>query len=231
MIRAEGLRKRFGPVVALDDVSLHVAPGEAVVLLGPNGAGKTTLLRAIAGLAAVSSGRLTLAGVPVPPSSRTVRRFVGIVPQRTAFPRTVTVREFLASAARLRGVDGADGERVMARLALAGSADRRVHDLSGGMQQRVAIAQALLGDPPVLLLDEPTTGLDPASAHGFRALLAEIKGEGKTIVMSTHLLNELASFADRIGVMQGGRLVAYRAIQEVGADLEGAYLDLVGARP
>lgn len=241
MIRATGLVKHYGPYRALDGVDLTIAAGETVALVGPNGAGKTTLLKALAGLCRLDGGSIAVgpagdlpAGAVSAESLDELRAAVGFVPQRTAFPRRTEVLELLETYAELRGLDEAEARRAATRAGLAGALERRIGELSGGMHQRLAIAQALLGDPPVLILDEPSTGLDPAAAAAFRRLLSDLRAEGKTILLSSHLIAEVEALADRVVLLFHGKVAA---ALDAAADwsrrapsgLEGRYLDLVAA--
>ncbi len=242
MIRATGLVKHFGPYQALDGVDLTIRTGETVALVGPNGAGKTTLLKALAGLCRADGGTVAVgdaagdAAASAPPfsafSTQALRAAVGFVPQRTAFPRRTEVLELLETFAALRGLDAAEAQRAATRAGLGSALDRRIGDLSGGMHQRVAIAQALLGDPPVLILDEPSTGLDPAAASAFRRLLADLRAEGKTIVVSSHLIAEVEALADRVVLLFDGKIAAELDAaadwsRRAPSGLEARYLELV----
>jgi Cu-processing system ATP-binding protein len=210
MIEVRHLVKDFGPLRAVDDVSFPVGPGETFALLGPNGSGKTTILKCLAGLVHPTSGEVRIDG----PFS--------YLPQRVAFPENLTAREVLRFYARLR-------RAPLDRAQFNGFPDRPVQELSGGMLQRLGIAVAALGDAPVLLLDEPTISLDPEGAGAFREFLTRLRGQGRTILFSTHVLPDVEVLADRVGVLAGGRLAALKPMAELRRPwaLEELYRELV----
>lgn len=205
-IEARGLTKRFGPVRALRGVDLEVAAGASLAVVGPNGAGKTTLLRLLAGLARPSAGTLRIG--PQQPDRRRVRAGIGYVGHATLLYPELSARENLRFAARLQGAS--DGEAragdLIERHGLAAFADRPTGSYSRGMAQRTAIARALVHDPPLVLLDEPFTGLDPAAAEALATRLARLHGEGRTVVLVTHDLARAADFAERVVVLERGQL-------------------------
>ncbi len=210
MIKVQDLTKRFGSLVAVDHLSFEVQSGEAVALWGPNGAGKTTALRCVLGLLPYE-GLIHVAGHDVRHQGKIVRRLIGFVPQELNFHDDMTVEETLYFYARLKKVS-AEAQVMDAptleRLGLAGHTRKLVRELSGGMRQRLALAIALLADPPLLLLDEPTANLDARARDALLALLADLKSMGKTLVFSSHRFEEVATLADRVLVMEQGRLVA-----------------------
>ncbi len=195
---------RIGPRQILHDVSMDVEPGETVALMGPNGAGKTTLLRCILGLLHYE-GRIEVDGFDVRRRGVEARRRIGYVPQQPAFD-AMTAREALHFLARLRGVPPERGDDALRRVGLEAEGDRRISVFSGGMQQRLSVAAALVGDPPVLLLDEATANLDPAGRGELLDLLAGFKRAGKTLLLSSHRRSEVRSLADRVVVLQDGRI-------------------------
>jgi len=205
-IEAAGLEKRFGPISALRPLDLSVRAGTSLAVVGPNGAGKTTLLRLLAGLARPSAGRLEVG--PHDPDRRRRRAGVGYLGHATLLYPALTARENLVFAARLHGV--ADPRARAARLLeahdLGGLGDRRVGGFSRGMAQRVAIARALVHEPPLVLLDEPFTGLDPEAADALAARLAALHAGGRTVVLVTHGLGRAAAFAERVVVLRRGTL-------------------------
>jgi ABC-type multidrug transport system ATPase subunit len=209
MIQAQNVTKRFGRVTAIEGLSFQVEAGEAVALWGANGAGKTTALRCLLGVIPYQ-GAIRLAGHHTLYQGKQARRQLGFVPQEIRFHDGMTVAETLRFYARLKKTapDEPSAGRLLERLGLAGSAGAQVRDLSGGMKQRLALVIALLGDPPVLVLDEPTANLDVRARDEFLSLLAELKAEGKTLVFSSHRLEEVVTLADRVLVIEGGRLVA-----------------------
>jgi nitrous oxidase accessory protein len=207
MIHVHDLTKRFGALVALDHLSFAVQPGEAVALWGTNGAGKTTALRCLLGLLPYA-GTIQLHGYDVSLHGKTARRFVGFVPQELRFHDDLTVQETLHFYARLKKASLEPIESLLKRLNLFEHVRKPVKDLSGGMKQRLALAIALLADPPLLMLDEPTANLDARAREAFLALLFELKAAGKTLIFSSHRQDEVLSLADRILILEQGRLVA-----------------------
>jgi len=208
MIRVERLRKRFGAVVAVDDLSFQVESGETFALIGPNGAGKTTTLKLVLGLARPDAGAIAIGPRSLPPSDAQARRALGYVPQRVSFSPGRTAEEVLGFFADLRDLPRRAVGEALARVGLESIARRRATELSGGFTQRLSLAQALLGDPSVLVLDEPTASLDPEATWEFRSLLERLRHEGKTIVLCSHLLSEVERVADRVLILVGGRRAA-----------------------
>lgn len=220
LVEVEGLSRTYGERLALDRVSFGVAEGELFALLGPNGGGKTTLFKILATLLPPSSGSFRVDGLAPEASLRELRRRLGVVFQTPSLDRKLTVLENLLVHGAVLGLGGASlrvraGE-LLARMDVADRARDRVETLSGGLARRVEIAKALLGGPKVLLLDEPSTGLDPLARRSLRALLAELARGGTTVLLTTHLFDE-AEEAGRIGILDRGRLVALGTP----ADLEG----------
>lgn len=212
MIRIESLRKTYGRVVALHEIDLTVPRGEFFGLLGPNGAGKSTLLKAIVGLLHPTRGTVRIDGIDLFRDRRTALRRIGYVPQRIGFPAHQTVREVLAFHAALKGLVGEAVDRAVQRVGLQEDSHRCAGELSGGMMQRLGLAQALLAEPPVLVLDEPTVGLDPHIAADFRQILWDLNEAGTTIVLSSHLLGEVERIARRVAILKEGRIVAEDSI-------------------
>ena len=236
MIRYSGFGKRFGAVIAADAIDLSVAEGETLGLIGPNGSGKTTTLKALVGLVRPTAGRVTVDGVDAATSGREVRRLVGYLPQRLALPDGVTARAALRLCARLRGVSEEEIESLLDRVDLAAAADRVVDGFSGGMRQRLGLAAALLGRPPVLALDEPSAALDPTGALLVRDLVAEARVRGTTVILSSHDLAEVAVLAERIAVFAAGRVQAIGTLSELMAragarNLEEVYRRVTGVSP
>jgi lipooligosaccharide transport system ATP-binding protein len=233
MLSVCNLRKRYGDTFVVDGIDLSVARGECFGVLGPNGAGKTTTLRLLLGLIEPDAGRITLAGMPVPARAREARMKVGVVPQIDNLDPDFTVRENLIAYGRYFGMDrGAIGARVPALLEFAGlahKADAPIAELSGGMKRRLTLARALVHDPEILFLDEPTTGLDPQARHliwqGLRRLIAE----GKTIVLTTHFMDEAERLTDRLVILDHGRVVAEGAPRDlIAAHIEPAVVEAFG---
>jgi ABC-2 type transport system ATP-binding protein len=221
--------KRYRGRLAIDRVDLALAPGTTLGLLGPNGAGKTTLLRMLLGFAPPSAGTVRLRGRR--PSDPAARRRVGYLPERLQLPVRTRACDFLLLHARLAGLHGDEANReVDAMLALTGIADRRrerIGNLSKGLRQRLGFAQALLGEPELLLLDEPTSGLDPIGMRDAREWIQEVQRRGAAVLVSSHVLSEVERTCDRIAVLHEGRVVASGPTAElVGPDetLEDAFL-------
>jgi len=210
-ITAEHLRKTFGATVAVHDVSFRVERGEVVGFLGPNGAGKSTTLRMLTGVFPPSSGRATIAGHDVVRDALAARRALGYLPERAALYGEMPVERYLRFIADMKGVPargvGAAVRKVMDAAGIERVAHRLVGNLSKGYRQRVGIAQALLGDPPVLILDEPTSGLDPEQVTEIRALVQGL-GSERTVILSTHVLPEVETICSRVIIMNRGRILA-----------------------
>jgi len=218
-IAVEGLRFEYPGVLALEDVSFEVARGSVTALVGPNGAGKTTLLRCLAGLERPMLGMLRVAEVNVLEEPRLAHRKVGFLPDFYGLYDALSVRQCLMHAAAANGVAPAElaatAQRTAQRLDIHARLDSRAGELSRGQRQRVAIAQALAHAPEVLLLDEPASGLDPKARVEIRALLRELVRMGKTILISSHILEDIADLCNRIGLIERGRLVVEGALDEV----------------
>jgi ABC-2 type transport system ATP-binding protein len=209
-VEVREVEKRFGRVRALAGLSLAVEEGEFFALLGPNGAGKTTLISALGGLTRVDSGRLAVMGHDVSSDFRAARRAVGIVPQEIVFDPFFSVRETLEFQSGYFGLrrNGAWIDELLERLALAPKADANMRSLSGGMKRRVLVAQALVHRPPVIVLDEPTAGVDVELRQTLWGFIRELNAEGRTILLTTHYLEEAQQLCSRIAMMRDGRIVA-----------------------
>jgi Cu-processing system ATP-binding protein len=212
MIRVESLTKSYGPVTAVRDLTFAVARGETFALVGPNGAGKTTTLKVLLGLARPDAGRVTIGPDALRPDDPRARHALGYVPQRVAFPPGRTVRDVLGFFAALRGLGPDAVDRALARVGLAALAERRASTLSGGYTQRLSLAQALLGEPSLLVLDEPTASLDPEATWEFRSLVEQLRAEGITVLLSSHLLSEVERVADRVMILVDGRCAALESL-------------------
>jgi ABC-2 type transport system ATP-binding protein len=230
-VEVEGLSQTYGDRKALDSVSLTVGPGEVFALLGPNGGGKTTLFRILATFLPPASGTFRIDGISPLEDVREVRRHLGVVFQSPSLDRKLTVEENLLFQGEIWGLPRATLRKrcaeLLARLSLESRAKDRVETLSGGLARRVEIAKALLHAPRVLLLDEPSTGLDPLARRTLRALLAELAQADRTaVLLTTHLFDE-AEAADRIGILDRGRLVALGSPAELKREVGGDVLVLV----
>ena len=213
-ISVQGLTKRFGSVTAVEDLSFDVPPGTITGFIGPNGAGKTTTLRAVLGLVRPTAGIALIDGVPYVRLDQPARH-VGAVLEASGFHPGRTARDHLRVLAGRGGIPVGRVDDVLAEVDLAGAAPRRVGGFSLGMKQRLALAGALLGDPGILVLDEPTNGLDPAGVHWLRTFLRTRVDEGRTVLVSSHLLAELALSADSVVIIKGGRLVVEGPLAEI----------------
>jgi ABC-2 type transport system ATP-binding protein len=213
---AQGLAKRYGKIEALGGVDLAVAPGELVGLLGPNGAGKSTLVKIAVGLVRPSSGSATVCGTPA--GSAPARAALGYLAELFRFPGWYSADELLALHQRLARSDGGEQERreLLDLVGLTDARDRRVEAMSKGMQQRLGIAQALIGSPKVLFLDEPTSALDPAGRRTVRRLLEQLKERGVGVLLNSHLLSEIELVCDRVVILLRGKVVAEGSPAELG---------------
>lgn len=218
MIEAISLHKRYGPVAAVSDVSFRVERGEVAAFLGPNGAGKTTCMRILTGFLPATRGRCEVAGYDVAREPRMVRRVLGYLPENVPLYGDMRVREYLEFRARLKGVPARERrariEGVLDRCALVPMRQRLVRNLSKGYRQRVGLADALVSDPKVLILDEPTVGLDPNQAMEVRGLIRDLGAE-RTVLLSTHILSEAEAVSSRIIIIHHGRIL----VTETPADL------------
>ena len=209
-IRVEGLRKRFRTTQALDGVSLDIAAGEFFGLLGPNGAGKTTLISILAGLARADAGAAAVMGHDVVRDYRAARRALGVVPQELVYDPFFTVRETLRIQSGYFGLHRNDDwiDEIMHHLALTPHAGKGTQNLSGGMKRRLLVAQALVHKPPVIVLDEPTAGVDVDLRRSLWAFISRLNREGHTILLTTHYLEEAQALCGRIAMLKSGRIVA-----------------------
>jgi ABC-2 type transport system ATP-binding protein len=220
--------KRYGAVTALDRVSLEIAQGEFFGLLGPNGAGKTTLINVLAGLVRASAGRARVMGHDVVADYRAARRALGVVPQELVFDPFFTVRETLAFQSGYFGLRANDDwiEEVMHHLDLADKAEVNMRALSGGMKRRVLVAQALVHKPPVIVLDEPTAGVDVELRHALWQFVRRLNRDGHTVVLTTHYLEEAEALCGRIAMLKQGRIVALDTTQSLLRMHSGCYVEL-----
>ncbi len=222
------VHKRYGSLRALDGVSLDIAAGEIFGLLGPNGAGKTTLISVVAGLARADSGSVKVMGADVVADYREARRMLGVVPQELVFDPFFTVREALDIQSGYFGIrdNGNWVEEVMHNLDLTSKADVNMRLLSGGMKRRVLIAQALVHKPPVIVLDEPTAGVDVELRQSLWNFVRRLNRDGHTIVLTTHYLEEAELLCGRIGMLKAGRIVALDTTRNLLENFSGLQLKL-----
>ncbi len=224
-IAVDGLRKRFGPVVALDGLSFTVAPGQVTAFVGPNGAGKTTTMRAILGLDGLDEGTATVGGQPY----RSLRRpltHVGSLLDAAALQPSRTGRNHLLWLAHSQGLSSRRVDEVIAQAGFDKAARRKAGGYSLGMRQRLGIAAAMLGDPPVLMLDEPFNGLDPEGIVWVRGFLRSLAAEGRAVLVSSHLMSELEGAATHLVVIGRGRLVADTSVAELIAQVSAGLVTL-----
>lgn len=218
MIEAIGLTKRYGPVEAIRDVSFRVEDGEIVGFLGPNGAGKTTTMRILTGFSPASDGMAVVAGIDVQADPIGVRSRVGYLPESVALYDEMRLDKYLGYVATVKGVPAArralEVGRVIERCGLEPMGKRIIRHLSKGYRQRVGLAQALIGDPPVLIFDEPTVGLDPKQIIGIRQTIRELAGD-HTVLLSTHILHEVELLCTRVVIINGGRVIAEQRLEEL----------------
>jgi ABC-2 type transport system ATP-binding protein len=227
-IEIRGVSKTYGNVKALADIDLDILEGEFFALLGPNGAGKTTLISILAGLARADAGSLKVMGYDVATDYRGARRSLGVVPQELVFDPFFTVRETLQFQSGYFGLGRNDDwvDEVMARLDLTNRADFNMRALSGGMKRRVLVAQALVHKPPVIILDEPTAGVDVELRQGLWQFIRQLNGDGHTIVLTTHYLDEAEALCSRVGMLKQGKLVALDSTHNLLKGYSGAQLRL-----
>ena len=214
-IELSGVSKSYGPIEAVKDVSFSFGEGEIVALVGHNGAGKTTLIKMMLGLIRPSAGTVRVLGEDPATGAAEVRTRLGYLPENVSFNPALTGTETLRFYAALKRAGAGQIAGLLERVGLAGAANRRVRTYSKGMRQRLGLAQALLGEPKVLLLDEPTTGLDPASRRDFYHFLDELRDTGSTILLSSHALSELEGRADRVVIVGRGVKIADGTLDEL----------------
>lgn len=221
IIEIDHITREFGTFVAVDDISLSIRRGEVFGLIGHNGAGKSTLFKMMLGLLAPTRGSIRIDGEAVSgAAARKVRERIGYLPENVALWDNLSGLETLKFLARLKHIDTGTCAPMLEKVGLGHAGDRPVRAYSKGMRQRLGFAQALLGNPQVLFLDEPTTGLDPRAIHFFWDTLAELRAQGLTIVLTSHILAELQNRVDRVAVMANGRLQALGTLAELRARFE-----------
>jgi ABC-2 type transport system ATP-binding protein len=232
-ITARGIHKSFGEHTVLDDVDLEVDQGTIFALLGPNGAGKTTIVRTLSTLLKADAGTATVAGFDVATQPANVRESISLTGQFAAVDEILTGRENLVLMARLRRVKDAGqmADGLLARFQLIDAAKRRVATYSGGMRRRLDIAMSLIGNPPVIFLDEPTTGLDPQGRIEVWNSVKELAGQGTTVLLTTQYLDEAEQLADRIAILHEGRIIANGTLAELKQLLPPAKVEYVEKQP
>ena len=236
MIEVSHLTKKYGGHLAVDDVSFTVEDGQIYGLLGPNGAGKSTIMNILTGYLSATSGQVTVAGHPLPEEADEAKGCVGYLPEQPPLYPEMTVGEYLNFVAELKKVPRAQRKeqvlRAARRTGLEKVLPRLIRSLSKGYKQRVGIAQALLGSPKIIILDEPTVGLDPAQVIEMRKLIREL-GKAHTVILSSHILSEVQAVCQQVLILSKGKLAASGTLQELTADgrsLEEVFLALTGAQ-
>ena len=237
MIEVSHLTKQYGNHLAVDDVSFTVADGQICGLLGPNGAGKSTIMNILTGYLSATSGQVTVAGHPLPEEADAAKACVGYLPEQPPLYPEMTVQEYLTFAAELKGVKKAERKEQVCRAArrtgLETVLPRLIRSLSKGYKQRVGIAQALLGSPRLIILDEPMVGLDPAQVIEIRKLIREL-GRAHTVILASHILSEVQAVCQQILILSKGHLAAAGSLEELTADgksLEEVFLELTDGEP
>ena len=237
MIEVSHLTKKYGSRLAVDDISFTVEDGVIYGLLGPNGAGKSTIMNILTGYLSATSGQVTVAGHPLPEEADAAKACVGYLPEQPPLYPEMTVQEYLTFAAELKGVKKAERKEQVCRAArrtgLETVLPRLIRSLSKGYKQRVGIAQALLGSPRLIILDEPTVGLDPAQVIEIRKLIREL-GRAHTVILSSHILSEVQAVCQQILILSKGHLAAAGSLEELTADgksLEEVFLELTDGEP
>ena len=238
-IETKDLTKRFGSLTAVDHLSISVEAGEVFGLLGPNGAGKTTTINILVGLLEPTSGTVSVMGLDVLRESSRIKEMIGVCPQEPAFFPYLTGRENVMLMGNLHGMPGKDlkerTDELLEKVGLGEASGRRAGKYSGGMIRRTSLAMALINDPEVAFLDEPTVGLDPQSRRATWGLIRGLGDRGRTVVLTTHYIEEAEALADRVGVIDNGRLIALdtpRALMEKhgAGNLEEVFIELTGRK-
>jgi len=226
------LTKKFGKLIAVDGISFYVNPGEVFGFLGPNGAGKTTTIRMLTGQLLPTLGQAKIAGFDIQSELARVKPKIGVVFEFQNLYERLSAKDNLNFFRQLYGVEQARVDEVLALVGLKDRADEKLQHFSNGMKQRLLIARALLHDPEILFMDEPTLGLDPAIAIQIRALISKLSKDGKTIFLTTHYMEEADRLCDRVAIINHGRIIALDKPQKIknkyGPTLEDAYIELTG---
>jgi Cu-processing system ATP-binding protein len=219
-IQLTSVNKHYDKTTVVDDIDLQINSGESFVLIGHNGAGKTTLMKLMLGLTKPSAGQVTVLGED--PTSRAFsarRRTLGYLPESVSFYHHMTGLELLGYYASLKGLPKTEVKQRLEQVGLLNAADKRLNTYSKGMRQRLGLAQAILGTPELLFLDEPTTGLDPSLRRDFYQIIGDLRASGTTVVISSHSLNEIEEQADRIGLIKDGKLVACGSLEDLSREV------------
>jgi ABC-2 type transport system ATP-binding protein len=236
-IQIDGLVKRFGDITAVDGLSLEIREGEIFGLLGPNGAGKSTTINVLSGLIEPTSGSATVGGYDITKEPGKVREIIGVCPQHSAYYKYLTGRENIKLFGDLHGMPTTLIEErsayLIEKIGLEESADRKTDGYSGGMVRRINLAMALINDPEIAFLDEPTVAMDPQSRRATWDFINEFRQNGKTVILTTHYIEEAEELADRVGIIDHGKLIALdtpRALMDVngGENLEDVFIGLTG---
>ncbi len=223
-IETHGLKKDFGNIVAVNDLDLNVREGIVYGFLGPNGAGKSTTINMLMGFMKPTEGKATVMGYDIKTQHYEIAKVVGYLPERPAFYDDLSARDNFEYFGKLLGVDDAKAREseLMKKVGLEGRGGDRVRTYSHGMRQRLGIAIALLGEPKLLILDEPTTGLDPQGSHDIRRIIRDLKSEKVTIFLSSHILHEVQEISDMVGIVKSGRLVVEKPVESFLRSMEGS---------
>ncbi len=214
MIEVTDLVKKYGDITAVDGISFSVKKGEIFSLLGPNGAGKTTTIKALLGLINIDGGIIKIKDMDLKKHEIEIKKIMGYVPERVSFYDNLTALQTLQFFAELKGIK-CDCMELLQELSIGDAANRKVGGFSKGMLQRLAIAQALIGEPEIIIMDEPTSGLDAIGAYEIRKKIIELKEKGATILFSSHILSEVQEVSDRVAVLNKGKLIAVDTIEEL----------------
>lgn len=214
-IEVNNLTKKYNNFKAVDDVSFNVRSGEILGFLGPNGAGKTTTIKSILGLIHADSGEIRISGFDIKKRGREAKRHVGYLPEKVAFYDNLTALQNLNFYAEMKGISKEECEPLIEEFGLVDSINKKVGNFSKGMTQRLGMARAVLGNPPILILDEPTGGLDPRGVVFIRGRIREMRDKGTTIFVSSHILSEIQEICDRVGIINNGILVAKDTVSEL----------------
>ncbi len=236
VLSADNLWVQFGGFVAVKNVSIHLRGGELIGLIGPNGAGKTTLLRTLAGMQPTTRGVVRVLGEPLPAGTSPLVRHIGFTPDTPPLYDELTVRDFLNFIAKGYDLGAESAERIdfwLEKVWLTEKADVKIKNLSRGMRQRIGIARTLLPNPSIVLLDEPSSGLDPAGRVQFRQLLCNLRDQGKVLIVSSHILLDMGDYCTHVGIMSKGEIVKYGTVAEIagGSDPNRCRYTIVLAHP